>query len=362
MKRTLFSVVLVAAGVATFGGFENGDGVPTPPADQWAVRNKQLAGARVFRDRAFDASRVDFAADPNSGIVNAKLTVCRYEPDGVSGTTPKFDCTLANGTTVKVKYGWTREIGSEIAASRLLHALGFGADRVSRVETVRCYGCPFQPFHTRSLLELLHLDGYFDKHINYDKYRDFHDVSVERNLDGEAIEVGAERGWAFYELDKIDPARGGATRAEVDALRLIAVFLHHWDNKTSNQRLLCVDSEKADCKQPLAMIQDVGSEFGPKKVRLSEWRARPVWHGDASACVVSMEWMPYDGGTFKNVAISEEGRKLLADRLTQLSQRQIETLFIAGGMESVPEWVAAFQDKVKQIASRAPCPSPKKMS
>ena len=62
----------------------------------------------------------------------------------------------------------------------------------------------------------------------------------------------------------IDPSRGGATRDEVDALRLMAVFLHHWDNKSSNQRLTCVGPTTPDCAHPLAMIQDVGSEFGPE--------------------------------------------------------------------------------------------------
>ena len=72
----------------------------------------------------------------------------------------------------KVKYGGTPEIPSEIAATRLLHALGFGADRVSRVDVVRCHGCPIQPFHTRALLEMLNLDGYVDKRIDYSSSRD----------------------------------------------------------------------------------------------------------------------------------------------------------------------------------------------
>ncbi len=66
---------------------------------------------------------------------------------------------------------------------------------------------------------MLNLENFVDKRIDYSSYRDFKEVSVERNLDGEAIEVGHERGWAFYELKKIDPSRGGATRAEVDALQ-----------------------------------------------------------------------------------------------------------------------------------------------
>ena len=358
----MFSVALVGLGVAALGGIENGDGVPKPPEKEWAARNAALARAKVFRDLHFDAAAIDFAVDPNRAHVDPALTTCRYKPDEVSGTTPKFDCELPDGEKIKVKYGWTKEIPSEIAATRLLHALGFGADHVSRVDTVRCYGCPFQPFHTRGLIEMLNLAGYFDKRINYSSYRDFKNVSVERNLEGEPIEVGQERGWAFYELAKIDPALGGATRAEVDALKLMAVFFHHWDNKSSNQRLVCVNATIADCDHPLAMIQDVGSEFGPKKAELSNWRSKPVWFGDRATCLVSMKGMPYNGGTFEDSQISEGGRKLLADRLRQLSPKQIETLFSAAGLDDVQAWTAAFQHRVQQIVERPACPATTKLS
>jgi hypothetical protein len=361
MKRTLFSVALVGIGAVALGGFENGDGVPQPPAKEWAARNEALTRARVFREGPFDAASVNFAADPNRGIVDSTLTSCRYKPDESSGTTPKFDCELPNGVKIKVKYGGSKEIPSETAATRLLHALGFGADRVSRVDVVRCYGCPIQPFHTRALIEMLNLQGYVDKRIDYSSHRDFKKVSVERNLDGEAIEVGSERGWGFYELKKIDPARGGATRAEVDALRLMAIFLHHWDNKSSNQRLTCANAKTADCEHPLAMIQDVGSEFGPKKIVIDNWRAKPVWH-DSAKCVVSMKGMPYNGGTFEDIDISEGGRRLLGDRLRQLSAKQIDALFTAGGFEDVPAWTAAFQDRVRQIVERPACPATTKIS
>ena len=358
MKRTLFSVTLIGLGAVALGAFETGDGVPAPPAKEWAARNDAFTRAKVFREGArdsFDPTSIDFALDLNKGAVNNTLTTCRYKPDEVTGTTPKFDCELPNGDKIKVKYGWTREIRSEVAASRLLHAMGFGADRVSRVDTVRCYGCPFQPFYSRALIEMLKLDGYFDKRIDYSSYRDFNTVSVERNFEGAAIEVGKERGWAFYEMNNIDPARGGATRAEVDALRLMAIFIQHWDNKQANQRLTCPGAKSPDCKHPLAMIQDVGSEFGPRKAVIDEWRSKPVWH-DASRCVVSMKDMPYGGGTFKDVAISEEGRRLLGDRLRQITPKQIETLFTSAGFDDVPAWTAIFQDRVRQIVDRAACP------
>src|SRR6476661_3654972 len=47
------------------------------------------------------------------------------------GATPKFACRLPDGDEVKVKYGRENgEVYAEVAASRLLWALGFGADRV----------------------------------------------------------------------------------------------------------------------------------------------------------------------------------------------------------------------------------------
>jgi hypothetical protein len=357
MKVTVFGIALIGAGIAALGGFEMGDGLPAPPEKEWNERTDALKRARIFREVRFDASQVDFTVDPNSDVIDRTLTTCRYKPEEITGTTPKFDCELPNGDKIKVKYGWTREIPSEIITTRLLHGLGFGADRVSRVATLRCFGCPMQPFHTRSLAEMLGLTGYLDRRINYDSYRDFRNVSAERNLEGEPIEIGKARGWAFFELQHIDPSLGGSTREEVDALRLMAMFIHHWDNKTANQRLICADAETASCRHPLAMIQDTGSEFGPKKVDLDNWKAQPVWSGERTQCVLSMKQMPYNGGTFDDVTISEGGRRLLGERLRQLTAKQITELFTAAGVENVPEWVSVFQDKVRQIVERPACPA-----
>lgn len=354
MKRTLFSVALLVVGLG-YGGFGVWDGMSEPAPDQLKARNEALARAKVLRNESFNAASIDFTADPNRGAVDPTLTKCRFKPDQVTGTTPKFDCELENGEKIKVKYGWSKEMRSEVATTRLLHAMGFGADRVSFVETVRCYGCPFQPYHNRSLAQMIGLDDFLDKRINYDKFRDFRNVSAERKLEGEEVKAGPQEGWAFHELKQIDPSRGGATRAEVDAFRLMAVFLHHWDNKSENQALLCVDSKSADCKRPLAMIEDVGGSFGPKRLALDKWMATGVW-ADEGSCTVSMKEMPYNGATFKDVQIVEGGRRLLGDRLKQLTPAQIESLVNVAKFEDVPAWVATFQDKIQQISDRRPCP------
>ena len=330
---------------------------PAPTAEERQSHYATLAGARIFRDgtsRKFDARAVDFSKDPNEALINSKLTTCTFLPSDISGTTPKFDCKLESGEKVKVKYGWTREIPVEVAVTRLLDALGFGADHMSRVDTLRCFGCVISPFHVRSVAQKLHLGDAFDRHIDYHHAIDFVNVAVERKMKGHSVETGMTKGWDFHELSKIDPAKGGATRAEVDAMRLMAVFLNHWDNKGPNQRLLCEGDQKAPCDHPLAMLQDTGSDLGPNKMNLDHWRERPIW-SDAASCTLSMKGLPYDGATFPDVRITEAGRRLLADRLAPLSHDQIRALFTAAGFEDVDGWTAAFEDKVRQIAQRKGC-------
>src|SRR5207247_2355989 len=57
----------------------------------------------------------------------------------------KFQCAIAPGDEVKVKYGQANaEVYGEVAATRLLWALGFGADHMYPV-TVECRDCPVDP-------------------------------------------------------------------------------------------------------------------------------------------------------------------------------------------------------------------------
>ena len=118
-----------------------------PTASIVRARYEASAGARVFARDALRAGKTDLARDPNPGAVDPHLTSCTFVPTEPTGTTPKFDCKLNSGEKIKVKYGWTREIPAEVVATRLLAALGFGADRMSHVEILRCYGFVVSPFH-----------------------------------------------------------------------------------------------------------------------------------------------------------------------------------------------------------------------
>ena len=273
---------------------------------------------------------------------------------------------------MKVKYGRDNaEIYAEVAATRLLNALGFPADRSYVIKRIRCYGCSDDPYRG---IQCLNDGGEFDacfRNLDYTAYHDFDYAVIERSVKGKRIETENTSGWTWFELAKIDPAAGGASRAQVDALRLLAIFLGHWDNKNKNQRLLCLDQSDAEagCRRPVAMVQDLGATFGPleapTKIDLDTWAKTPIW-SDAATCTVSMRNWPRGGAGFPDTRISEEGRQFLGTRLRKLSERQIRDLFEGARFARYPgesargnnvdQWVRAFEEKVRAIVDRAPCP------
>ncbi|MDP2391328.1 MAG: hypothetical protein Q8N52_13445, partial [Acidobacteriota bacterium] len=187
---------------------------------------------------------------------------------------------------------------------------------------------------------------------------------------GRPIASDQAKGWAFFELETVDAAKGGAPLAHVDALRLMAVFLAHWDNKSENQRLVCLSEqdwpEGGACKAPFAMLQDTGGAFGPRKVDLEGWTHAPMWD-DRATCVTSMTTMPHEGATFNAVQITEAGRRHLSGLLGQLSDQQIHDLFSGARFDRgtgllnreaslIAAWVASFKARVGAISEGPTCP------
>jgi hypothetical protein len=351
---------------------ERGPAVHREPHHPETDRDDALRAARVWHAPRRPIADVDFTANPpdSGGFLPSEVVSCRFLVRAVSGTTPKFQCELPDGRIVKVKYGANAELHAEVAATRLLDALGFGADRMYVVRGVQCAGCPRFPFHALKCSSFTGLErpclgtGVDPTHITI-----FRTAVVERPMDGTPIGSDGGSGWSWFELDRIDAARGGSARAEVDALRLLAVVLAHWDNKAANQRLICPAGRErpgGGCSEPLAMIQDLGATFGPLKLDLHNWSTTPVW-ADHGSCTVSMKTMPYAGGTFPDRQISESGRVLLAGLLQQVTARQLTDLFtssrmvefdqVSGEGRDAEAWTKAFQDKVSQIADTHPCPA-----
>ena len=330
-----------------------------------AVRMDAIRRAHVWTKT--NVSAMDIKTGPTGkGAFPAEATVtCEYVEKKMTGRSPKFTCKIPPDDEVKVKFGPDNgEVYGEVAASRLLWALGFGADRMYPVRVV-CKGCP------------PHIVGT--------------DVAaIERKMSGEELESDIESGWAWRELDLVDPDEGGATRAERDALKLLAVFMQHTDSKSVQQRLLCVDGASTDgaangdggakpdaksCEETFMFVQDVGLTFGRAtktnlaangSANLGDWAATPIWR-DPGRCIANIR--KSNTGTLANPRISEEGRKFLAGLLTQLTDQQLRDLFEVarfarrpaspdrpGAVGTIDQWVEAFKQKRSQIVDHV-CPS-----
>jgi hypothetical protein len=367
------AAVIVTAGLTAC---RDRDADPPAPASAGSARAQQqrqaaLRTAHVWTSPATPPGAVDFSRNtPGSGMLDAASDIdCEFVLRPTRGTSAKFYCRLADGDVVKVKYGETNpEIPAEVAASRLLSALGFYVDRMMLVNSVRCRGCPPFPAQALACIKAGGANAVCLQGASPAAVRTFEQVMIERPFDGRDIETPDTEGWAWFELDTIDTKAGGASRVEVDALRLMAVLLAHWDNKSSNQRLVCPPgAEGADgaCRSPAAVLHDLGATFGPLKADLSNWKRVPIW-ADAASCRTTMKSLPYKGGTFADTQISEDGRLLALKLLRALSPAQLNTLFEASRFGSFPHvlaaaaqpqaWTDVFVAKVEEIASAGPCP------
>ena len=133
--RTVTMALLAVGTAATVAGQHR----PKTP-DQ--TRLDLIRRAQVWTP--IDTASLDLLEGPRDphGFAPAATVTCDYVRRTLSGSSPKFACRLSPDDEVKVKYGGTNgEVYGEVVATRLLWALGFGADHMYSVRVV-CRGCP----------------------------------------------------------------------------------------------------------------------------------------------------------------------------------------------------------------------------
>jgi hypothetical protein len=326
-------------------------------------RAELIARARLWRQPRVPIERASFVGKTLESVT------CKFEVSEPGGTTPKFDCTLDDGEEVRIKYGNGPEVPAEAAATRLLHALGFAADEVTLVRRLRCYGCPEEPFSTMKAVGITQAEPLYERLVDYKDYEEFEWVALERKFNARPVETDRVEGWAFFELDTVDAAKGGAARAHIDALRMISVLLAHWDNKTENQRIVCLSGqwpEDTPCPAPFLLLQDVGATFGPPKLDLAAWEQARMWE-DRATCTLSMRDLPFEGATFGQARVTESGRRFTAALVSRISDDQLTELFTHARFAEergpfnvsspISEWVRVFKAKVRAISEGPQCPA-----
>ena len=357
MMRTRLFVVTTAAvtlsACATFAKLPSGSHKEFLAQGE---RDAAIARARVWMPTRISSMNMRVGPRGHGSFAPEQTVTCDYVDKKFPGSTPKFAC-KRDGDELKVRYGRTNgEVYAGVAATRLLWALGFGADALYPVHVI-CRGCP----------AALGGDGPAGQNtVRFDV------AAIERKMPGHDMATAEVSGWTWPELDRVDVQRGGASGAQRDALKLLAVVIQHTDSKAEQQRLLCPNDEGhrrdlANCPQPLMMIHDVGQTFGTGNqfnrqavgsVNLREWKNTPVWR-DASRCVGNLTQS--QTGTLVDPHISEDGRRLLATLLSQLTDRQLRELFTVarfttrpqpdGHPTTIEEWVDAFKQKRQEIIS-----------
>jgi hypothetical protein len=354
-RNLILVLVLCALGVGTL--CLSKEAYISPEARLVAIRRAQVW-------KPTKVAEMDMQAGPQGkGAVPPGTEItCEFREKKVKGRSPKFACVIGADDEVKVKYGRDNgEVYGEVAATRLLWALGFLADRMYPVRVV-CLNCPPNPvIDTKNLQESV----------------TFNPAAIEREVDGESLETKDGSGWPWTDLDKVEVTAGGAPVAQRDALKLLAAMIQHTDNKAEQQRLLCAPGEKIGergepCVHTFMMISDLGLTFGHANlfnrnpvgsVNFEQWTRAPIW-SNPDRCVAELSQS--QTGTLNNPVISEAGRKFLEDLLVQLSDKQLHDLFeVARFAErtgpgiraaTVNEWVGAFNKKRAEIVNQT-CPT-----
>jgi hypothetical protein len=205
---------------AAAGGEIAGPQRSSPSADRkptWTPEHREgaLRAARVWRQPAVPIAQADLGRNPPgaAAFTPDDVVECQLLLEPVGGTTPKFNCRLRDGTRVRVKYGDVNpEIFAEVAATRLLSALGFGADRMYVVRAIRCAGCPRDPFQALQCLARAGVeDACFRGGVDYERTVDIDPAVIERQVPGARIE--AARAGSYRPGGRRLPALGGRRAA-----------------------------------------------------------------------------------------------------------------------------------------------------
>ena len=146
-------------------------------------RAEAIARAQVWREPKTSIGRAVLGADDRA----VAMIECRFRFSDLGGTTPKFDCVLPSGTALRVKYG----PGPSSCRSRghaSAHRARIRRRYVDAGRTLRCYGCPNEPFVTTKVVDATHTQPLYERVTSEDGYEDFEWAGMEQRFAARPIE------------------------------------------------------------------------------------------------------------------------------------------------------------------------------
>jgi hypothetical protein len=337
---------------------------------EWYIQvNRETRAEIISRSRLWEPPNIAeltpavIRAGEPSAFKNDQEITCNYVPrrrQDLGGFTPKFECEGADGHAYRVKYGRPKAY-TTVVASRLLWTLGYGSDITTPVR-ITCIGCSRDPWK-----HPVHTDG----QVRFD------DAIISELQKGKEITLTGktEIGWSWKkDLPLVSEKKGGATKAQVDGLKLLVSLIQDVDSKPAQQKLICrfkdYDAKSDACLRPYMYVHDLGNTFGSGALQMhplnfEEWAKKRVWK-DSRNCIADVQQNlgnGYDGLEYPK--ISEEGRAFLADLFSQLiaNPANVVAMFDAAHIDKVDHvhsaeaWAGLFIAKAQEVIDHSPCPN-----
>ena len=283
-RFTSVSRIVVILGILTAIGSAFGDPLVAGEPDP---REPIIARAQVWTRT--NPAVMDIRVGPrNQGAFPFRAIIrCDYDAKELGGRSPKFACRVGDDE-LKIKYGGTNgEVYGEVLATRLLWALGFGADRMYPVNVI-CRGCPEelggiersgrgQPLRSRHRRAQDAGQGTGSRRqagLVMGRPRPYHSGARRRAARQSRCTCGC---WpcSFSTPTASLSSSGSSAR----------VRLERRTGRTDKGGKGAKDAT-ADCNRPFLMVSDLGLTFGrasatnansASSVNLAAWRETPVW-------------------------------------------------------------------------------------
>jgi hypothetical protein len=261
------------------------------------------------------------------------------------------------------------EVFTEIAATRILWALGFPADHVYPVASSTCIGCTSDPFK----------DNLKDNKASvHDAGVVFKVAAVGRDMPWDSIDPEDDETWSWREVAGFYSSGQFSRRQKVeyDAYRMaLGLFTYH--NAIDIQNRVTCAAWKPDasnpkiCAQPMIFVQDVGSTFGKPgsflsanpRGKFSAWKSQTVFK-NLDACELRY---PLDGDSRP----LKEAQDLLVKRLASLDRERVLAIFRVArfdlmdkeqldrlhgdGAAALNEWTDTFMSRIAEIGKARNC-------
>jgi hypothetical protein len=265
-----------------------------------------------------------------------------------------------------------RDMHSEVAATRLLWALHYPADRMYRVRRIHCHRCPRDPFiHAEPAAE--------------GKYTAFDEAAIElRYMAGRAenYDTWLDGGWSWgEELHRLRYGPGpdeftAEQKKHLDGLVILASLLQHVSKRPDQNRLACLRGSIQQlagpfkfCPDTVLLVNDIGSVFGKRRPdSLESWRQHRVWE-DAESCEAALPFKTDDEYRVRRYVIGRAGQEFILGLLDQLTDDHLRALFetaemaryditlVSPGTVPSPEtgraiigaWIGGFREKVDEV-------------